>query len=91
MANTDSLSVVIVLRKKVLILFRVEKLRSGLAVVIGVVIGIFISFTTSENAEHKPPKFINANSCTKPLPRCMPCLEYKTQSLVLSFTPSSIG
>ena len=90
MANAHSLSVVIVFRKKVLILFRVEKLRSALAVVIGAVIRIFISSNTLENVEHKPPEFCSANSCTKPLTRCISYLEYKTQSSVLNFTLSSI-
>ena len=64
MAHADSLSVVIVLCKKVLIPFRVEKLRSASAVVIGLVTRIFI-----ENVEHKPQEFNNVNNCTKPPPR----------------------
>ena len=74
MANADNLSVVIVLHKKVLMLIRVEKLRSVSAAVIGVVIRIFISFTTLENVEqtqtNKTPEFSNANSCTKLFPWC---------------------
>ena len=58
MASAFSLSCFIVLLKKVLTLFRVEKQRSGSALVIGIVKRIFISLVNSLSMiikiEHKP-------------------------------------
>ena len=63
MASADNLSVFVVERKKVFILFNVEKQRSGSAVVIGVVSTIFKSLITSGKTSFLSSS--EANECNK--------------------------
>lgn len=85
-AKADSLSVAIVLRRKVLILFKVEKHLSASAVVIGVVIRIFNNLTVSENADCKLLSFIILSRSMRFCDLHKSSLVYNTVSSVLSFS-----
>src|SRR5215469_1997675 len=90
-ANADNLSFVIVLRKNVLILFKVEKHLSASAVVIGVVIKIFSSFVVFENDDPKLLSFIIVNISMIFPDLNKSFLVYSTKSSAFNFYSSIIG
>src|SRR5215469_16148489 len=85
------ISLVIVLRKNVLILFKVEKHLSASAVAIGVVIKIFISFVVFGNDDPKLLSFIIVNISMIFPDLNKSFLVYSTESSAFNFSSSSIG
>ena len=90
MARALNLSLPIVLLKKLLIRFNVEKHLSFLEVVIGVVIKIFSNFEVSQKVVTKFRELINCKNSVKPLKQLKSGLAYNKANSARSLDLFSI-